>query len=390
MTRGETNMKIVKVEVFKFTTPKNTGDNVSRGPGWPTDLPWAIYPDIIEHMKHIPNLAGGAAVVKITAENGMYGLGSTGLYRQAAEIIEDHLKPMLIGLDCEEIEYIWHLMYLSTSAWGRAGLAMQAISAVDIALWDLKGKLYNQPVYQLLGGKVRDRIKVYATGLAFEDYRDMGYKAVKIPRPYGLVDGKEGMRKTVKCIEYVKKVMGDDTEIAIDVWCAWDVEYTIKLCTMMKDLNIRWIEEPVPADDYEGYHRIKEVLNPMGILVSGGEHEFSRWGTRTLIERDCVDLLQSDIWYTGGLSEIRKINALAKAKNLMLVPHCHGMPVFHFSVSSLTSPFAETLLFNQITEPSRLFLGEPKVDNGFIDVPDRPGLGYELNEDWGPCIKLGE
>ncbi|MBR3842345.1 MAG: hypothetical protein IKM38_03625 [Christensenellaceae bacterium] len=388
-------MKIVNVEVFKFTTPPPKSTGSTKGVGgavnWPTDLPWAIYPDIIEHMnKNVPNIAGGAAVVKITAENGMYGYGSTGLYRQAAEIIEDVLKPFLIGQDCEEIEYLWHIMYLKTSAWGRAGLAMQAISAVDIALWDLKGKITGQPVYQLLGGKVRDKIKVYATGLSFELYRDMGYKAVKVPRPYGLVDGKEGMRKTVECFDWILKTMGDDTEIAIDVWCAWDVEYTIKISKMLRDYNLRWVEEPVPADDYDGYRRIKDILNAEGILVSGGEHEFSRWGTRKLVENQCVDILQSDIWYTGGLSEIRKINALAKAHNLMLVPHCHGMPVFHFSVSSLTSPFAETLLFNQVLEPSRLFLGEPKVVDGYIDVPDKPGLGYELNYDWGPCIKLSE
>lgn len=385
--------KIVDVEVFKVQAPKTFDGSMSR---W-MNVEKESRPAYIT-CKSMPRRKGvlgnvvhqeGAVVVKIITEDGIYGLGSSGLYRNCTVIVEEVLKPILLGADAMEIEKLWDIMFKATVAFGRKGAVIQAISAVDIALWDLMGKTMGIPVYQLLGGKVRDKIKVYATGTDLERFRAMGYKANKIPAPGGPGGGLEAFKANIAAAQRVANIMGEDAEIMYDCWQGWDIEFTVKLCKELKrqNLNVRWIEEPLMADDIEGHRRLKDLLNPMGILVATGEHEYTRWGARELIENQAIDIMQCDIWYSGGISEMRKMLAYAKAHNVYVVPHCNGMPVYHVSISSLQSPFAETLVLQSAAnDANRLFLGEPQVVDGFLDVPDRPGLGYELNYEWGRML----
>jgi L-rhamnonate dehydratase len=376
-------MKITNVEVYKFFSPKRKTDDAWGK--WPIAKPLSLYEDFMKEKDFdILDLVAGACVVKITAEDGTYGLGYTGLYRESASFLEECLKPHLMGMDAFEIEYAWDIMYKSCCAYGRTGLLIHAVSAIDMALWDLYGKAVGQPVYQLLGGKVRDKIKAYATGPDFKLYKSLGYKAAKIPMPYGAMHGKEGMKKNIETIAGVQEIMGDDAEIMLDCWMSWDTDYTVRIAKELEKYNVRWVEEPTMPDDYDGYKRCKEILNGHGILVAGGEHEFTRWGARKLIDLKCVDILQCDVCYAGGISELRKINAYAEANGVKLIPHSHNLPTYHFSISSKNSPFAETLLDPNVP---RLFTGEPQIENGFIDVPDRPGFGYELNMDYGAFYK---
>lgn len=376
-------MKITNVEVFKFFPPKRP--KTDKWNSWQIAKPISQYDDFFKSKNlDIQDLVAGACVVKITAEDGTYGLGSTGLYRESASFLDECLKPHLLGLNALEIEYNWDIMYKTCCAYGRTGLLIHAISAIDIALWDLYGKLVKQPVYQLLGGKVRDKIKAYATGPDFELYKKMGYKAAKIPMPYGAMHGKEGMIKNIETIEQVADIMGKDAELMLDCWMSWDADYTVRIAKELEKFNVRWVEEPTMPDDYDGYKRCKDILNRRGILVSGGEHEFTRWGARKLVEWGCLDILQCDVCYAGGISELRKINAYAKANGVMLIPHSHNLPTYHFSIASSNSPFAETLLDPDIP---RLFTGEPQIVDGYIDVSDKPGFGYELNWDYGEFYK---
>ncbi|MBR3843480.1 MAG: L-rhamnonate dehydratase [Christensenellaceae bacterium] len=376
-------MKITNVEVFKFFPKKAAADD--KWNTWPIAKPISAYEDFFKAKNlDIQDLVAGACVVKITAEDGTYGLGSTGLYRESASFLDECLKPHLLGLDALEIEYVWDIMYKTCCAYGRTGLLIHAISAIDIALWDLYGKLIKQPVYQLLGGKVRDKIKAYATGPDFQLYHDMGYKAAKIPMPYGAMHGKEGLKKNIETLEYVAGIMGSDAELMLDCWMSWDTDYTIQIAKELQNFNVRWVEEPTMPDDYDGYKRCREILNKKGILVSGGEHEFTRWGARKLVEWGCVDILQCDVGYAGGISELRKINAYAKAHDVKLIPHSNSIPTLHFSIASTNSPFAETLMHKNV---SSLFTNQPEVKDGYIDLPDTPGFGYEIDWNYGPHYK---
>lgn len=349
---------------------------------------------------HFVGLRGGpvyAILVRVTTDEDVEGIASVGVGNGAAAyILEHHLKPILLGQNPFDVELLWEKMYRSTLNYGRKGLVIEAISAVDIALWDIIGKATSQPVYNLLGGKTRDRIPVYASRLyahkdldllaaQAESFRNQGFKAMKHRFGYGPRDGLEGMRRNLELSRTVRNAVGTDIEVMADAYMGWDVTYAIRMIRMLEDagLNLKWIEEPVIPDDVDGYARIRrEVHTP----ISGGEHEFTRYGYRELIRREAVDILQPDVNRIGGITEARKIWAMAAAYDIPVIPHAGQMHNYHLVISHLNSPMAE--YFPPASEGGaldddtlfwELFTGEPRAENGFVRLPDKPGLGLELN-----------
>ena len=349
---------------------------------------------------HFVGLRGGpvyAILIRVTTDEDVEGIASVGVGNGAAAyVLEHHLKPILLGQNPFDVELLWEKMYRSTLNYGRKGLVIEAISAVDIALWDIIGKATSQPVYNLLGGKTRDRIPVYASRLyahkdldllaaQAESFRNQGFKAMKHRFGYGPRDGLEGMRRNLELSRTVRNAVGPDIEVMADAYMGWDVTYAIRMIRMLEDagLNLKWIEEPVIPDDVDGYARIRrEVHTP----ISGGEHEFTRYGYRELIRREAVDILQPDVNRIGGITEARKIWAMAAAYDIPVIPHAGQMHNYHLVISHLNSPMAE--YFPPASEGGaldddtlfwELFTGEPRAENGFVRLPDKPGLGLELN-----------
>jgi L-alanine-DL-glutamate epimerase-like enolase superfamily enzyme len=295
------------------------------------------------------------------------------------------------------VELLWESMYRSTLNYGRKGLVLEAISALDIALWDIAGKATGQPVYNLLGGKTRDRIPVYGSRLyAFHDLERLaaqaeylvkkGFKAVKQRFGYGPRDGLPGMRRNVELVRTVRQAVGSDIELMADAYMGWDVPYAIRMIRMLEDagFNLRWVEEPVIPDDIDGYAQIRRsVATP----ISGGEHEFTRYGFRDLIRKEAVDILQPDVNRVGGITEARKIWAMAASFGLPVVPHAGQAHNYHLVMAHLNSPMAEYFphpseggVLDDDTLFYELFTGEPLAVDGFITLPGAPGLGVELNE----------
>ncbi len=375
--------KIVSVEVIKFGEPRIISDSGIWAKEGIMTRPYSMYPE--ERSEGWVRTGIGEVAVKITCDEGVYGLGSAGGYKIiTADIIEHLLKPLILGKNPLEIEKLWDIMYKVSIPVGRRGAVIEAISAVDIALWDLMGKLLGQPVYQLLGGKVRDKLSVYATGPDVALHKRMGFRDMKIPVPYGPAHGKEGMRKNIEYIEGIRGEIGSEGDIMLDCYMGWDEEYTVSMAHALKDYGIRWIEEPLTPDNLIGYKRLRDILNPMGILITGGEHEFTRWGAYELLRNGCVDILQTDVWRSGGISELKKICAIASVFNTKVIPHEHGMPAYHISINSTVSPFAEIIVRSGYP---RLFLNEPEPVNGIVELSDAPGFGYELNYDYADIIQ---
>lgn len=369
--------KIIDVEIMMFESPKLE----KRWDELPVQKPFSKYP---EHDKiRYSYRNGGFFVVKILCDDGTYGYGSTGTYNVCSEIIERLFKPLLIGQNPLEIEKLWDIMFSSSMPFGRRGAALMAISAIDIALWEIFGKMARLPVYQLLGGKVRDKIRCYGTGHQIEQHKEKKYFGSKIPMPYGPEHGKEGMRKNAARAKEIRDLMGADADIMCDCWCGWDYAYTIKMAERLKEYDIKWIEEPLMPDDIEGYKRLRIELNRMGILLTTGEHEHTRWGARELIDNGCADILQCDIEYCGGVSELKKIMAYASAHNVMVIPHCPSVPGMHVVFNSTVSPFMERI--TQGFEP--LFKGDYIEKDGFVMLSDSPGYGIELNDNFTKRLK---
>jgi L-rhamnonate dehydratase len=327
----------------------------------------------------------GTVVVQIEADNGEVGFSVSTGGEPAAWIIENHLARFIEGVDAANIERIWDQMYLSTLFYGRKGLVLNAISGVDLALWDLLGKLRQQPVYTLLGGAVRDELVFYATGSRPDLAQQMGFIGGKLPLHHGPAEAEEGLRKNLALLEQMRSRTGDDFWLMYDCWMSLDIDYAVRLAQEASRFGLKWIEEPLLPDDYWGYADLKKRI-PAPMLLTTGEHESTRWGFRMLLEMSCADILQPDVGWCGGITELIKIADLADHHRVLVVPHGSSVYSYHFVVTRHNSPFAEFLMMapqadRVIPMFAPLLLDEPVPQNGRMKLPDRPGFGVRLNPD---------
>ncbi len=363
-------MKITEIKTHSFLM------DVS----WATETlianPMSIYPKYKEKRSSWYGRQW-AMVVEIKTDDDITGYGYIGgAQRGSLAAIEDQFKIFLQGADPFATELIWEQCFRASQYHGRKGAALSAISGIDIALWDVKGKALRKPVYELIGGKTKERVRAYATGIYTERHKEMGFRDVKIPVRYGPADGKEGLRKNEQDMKRTRELIGPDGDIMLDCYMALDVPYTIQLAKLAREYGVKWIEEPVLPDKVDSYRRIKDAVPD--IMITGGEHEFTRYGFKELLEKRAVDLVQPDIYRAGGISELKKIAAMASAYDIPIIPHGIGAPTYHFVMATANSPMAEYWdVYASGGEP--VFSGEPTVSDGYIVFSDRPGLGYELN-----------
>ena len=335
----------------------------------------------------------GWLVVEIFTDDGLVGIGNAALAPQVTkQVIDLYLKPLLIGKDPWDVEFLWQHMYRKTMAFGRRGIGMVAISAVDIALWDLMGKSAKQPVYRLLGGRTKPRIPVYASRLYSVElnevadeakrYKAEGYKAMKLRFGWGPTDGAAGMQRNLNLVRTVRETVGDGIDVMADAYMGWTLDYAKRMLPLLEPFNLRWLEEPVIPDDVHGYAELKSYGR---IPIAGGEHEFTSYGFRDLLEARALDYIQFDTNRVGGLTQARKIAALAEAYSVPVIPHAGQMHNYHVVMASLNSPMAEYFPVVDVEVGNELFWyifkGEPKAKDGFIDLDESvPGLGLTIDE----------
>ncbi|MBA3378726.1 MAG: mandelate racemase/muconate lactonizing protein [Chloroflexia bacterium] len=325
--------------------------------------------------------------IEIETDEGITGIGGPTSI-DVAFIAFRQFRDLLIGEDPVATERLWDIMYRS-AVHGRKGEAMFAISVIDCALWDLRGKWANAPVYQLLGGPIRKEIPAYASALGYsiepekaynqaKKFADEGYKATKWFVRNGPADGHDGIRKNVELIRTLREAVGPDVEIMIDAWMSWDVPYTVRMSELLLEYRPYWIEEPVMPDKIDQYAEIRERSL---VRTAGGEHEYTRWGIKQLLDVRAVDFVQADTYWAGGISELQKIITLGSVYDIPVIPHGHSTPAnAHLSAAApiLNVPWIEYLVkWNEIHQH---FLKNPlKPVNGLITVSDRPGLDMELD-----------
>ena len=335
----------------------------------------------------------GWLLVEIFTDDGHVGLGNAALAPQVSkQVIDLYLKPLLLNQDPWDIERLWQHMFRKTVAFGRKGIGMVAISAVDIALWDLLGQAAKQPVFRLLGGRTKSRIPVYASRLYSVDlkdlaaeakrYKDDGYKAMKLRFGWGPADGAAGMQRNLELVRTVRECVGDDIDLMADAYMGWTLDYAKRMLPLLQPFHLRWLEEPVIPDDIRGYAELKSYGR---IPIAGGEHEFTLYGFRELLEARALDYIQLDTNRVGGLTQARKIAALAEAHSIPVIPHAGQMHNYHLVMASFNSPMAEYFPVVDVEVGNELFWyifqGEPRAINGSIDLDDSaPGLGLRINE----------
>ncbi|MCY0909980.1 MAG: hypothetical protein OWR62_16525, partial [Sulfobacillus thermotolerans] len=238
-------------------------------------------------------------------------------------------------------------------------------------------KAQNLPVYKLLGGSTKSQIPVYQTTNDPTDWADSAFFGVKLAIPYGPIDGTEGIQGNVALIKACREAIGPTRDIMLDCYMAWDVNYTLRMIDAVEPLGVRWVEEPLPPDDYHGYEQLGKYSTPVAIAT--GEHEHTRWGFRELIETGGVTILQPDLAWVGGISETRKICAMASAYGLQVIPHAGGLSAagLHLIKSQVNVPFAEWVRTwdRDKGRPMSVIRGIPDPENGAINPSDDPGLG---------------
>jgi L-rhamnonate dehydratase len=336
----------------------------------------------------------GWLIVEVLTDAGHVGIGNAALApRVTKQTIDVYLKPLLLGADPWDVEFLWQLMYRRTMAFGRKGIGMTAISAVDIALWDILGKSARQPVFRLLGGRTKSTIPVYASRLYSQpleqlaqeaaSYKSQGYTAMKLRFGWGPADGAAGMQRNVDLVRTVRDTVGDDIDIMADAYMGWTLDYARRMVPLLAPFHLRWLEEPVIPDDLHGYASLK-AMNVMPI--AGGEHAFTVHEFRDLLEARALDYIQFDTNRVGGITQARKIAALAESFQVPVVPHAGQMHNYHVVMASLNSPIAEFFPPVDVEIGNELFWyifdGEPTPTDGRIDLHDDvPGLGLTIKEE---------
>lgn len=347
--------------------------------------PMSIYPDYKATRTSFGINALKTLVVEVESDNGEVGFGITTGGYPAAWLVMNHLDRFIVGQDVNSIEIMWDQMYRASLYYGRKGVVMNAISAIDLAVWDLLGKLRQEPVYAMLGGKVREELSFYATGPRPDLAKDMGFIGGKLPLVYGQADGKEGLAKNLKMAAEMREKVGDDFMLMWDCWMALDLPYAKKLMEGSMEYGFEWMEECFNPDDYWSYRDLKKAAGNR-MMVTGGEHEASRYGFRALIEECDLDIIQPDVGWCGGMTELIKIGNLADAHGKMVIPHGSGVYSYHYVTTKVNSPFTECLMMapaadKVVSQYYPLIKDEPLPINGKLIVSDKPGFGVELNKD---------
>ncbi|MFC3337820.1 mandelate racemase/muconate lactonizing enzyme family protein [Paracandidimonas soli] len=339
----------------------------------------------------------GSCIVEIETQDGIVGWGECyGPAHVAKAFIDTQFGPRIIGRDAFDVEVIWEDLYNRIKDYGSSGMAIAAISGIDIALWDIIGKSCGKPVHKLIGGAYRDTVQAYATGLYFIDMDRLIEEAVEEAQGY-VEDGFTAVKMKIGLgspkldiarVAAVRKAIGDDIRLMVDANHCFSVPAAIRLGRELEQLNVEWFEEPISPEDLDGYVEVSRALD---MAVAGGENEYTRWGFRDIVARKAMDIVQPDVCAAGGLSECRKIATLAIAHGVECVPHAWGSIIgvaatLHF-IAALPDqppsfrPMPPLFEFEQCENPFRDDLGmEPIVqERGIVAIPTGPGLGIDIN-----------
>ncbi|MGC9467525.1 MAG: enolase C-terminal domain-like protein [Anaerolineae bacterium] len=380
-------MNIKELAIVKIEFPATASTTSPRRPGWAAEAevanPMSRYAKVKRHRSMwLPTWE--SAWVKVTAQDGTWGLGTLNYARVLAPVVE-HLASQLIGEPCMATEKLADMMFRMTKPYGTTGLASYAISAIDLALWDLKGKLLGQPVYSLLGGPQKDRIFCYATGNDVDWYKELGFRAFKLACPYGPADGLDGLKRNVDFVAEKREVIGDDAELMLDCWMAFDVEYTVRLAEALRPYKLRWMEECLIPEDFDGHVALRQRLPWQGLAT--GEHWYTHVPFQWAISHQVVDIVQPDINWCGGMTTCRRIADAADAAGTSVILHGGGITPFgqHFTYATPAAPWCEYFVGSPpgvpLEEASRL-PGQAVAKDGWLVPNDAPGFGLEVLDVW--------
>ncbi|SEG74663.1 mandelate racemase/muconate lactonizing enzyme family protein [Bosea lathyri] len=318
--------------------------------------------------------------VKVVTDEGITGIGECSGWPRVIRTAVEDLKSLLVGEDPTHIERLWQKMQIAIMGHGMTGVVgAGAMTGIDMALWDIKGKALNTPVWNLLGGKLRDRIRIYGHANTPETALSLKQRGVTAIKCGGVSD-------PVRKVASLREAVGAEMDIAIDLhgppWLT-PADAT-QFCRALEPYRMMWVEDPIAPDNLDGYARIR---NHSSVTLAAGERMATIFGERELIERDLIDVVQPDTGRAGGITQMKKIAAMAEAHHIMLAPHSGSLgPVAEYAALHLLASCPNGLVLERIEDDwegrAKTVIPHPVSRDGYIDVPDAPGLGVEIDEDF--------
>ncbi|WP_431773692.1 mandelate racemase/muconate lactonizing enzyme family protein [Streptomyces cucumeris] len=354
----------------------------------PDDVPdWLKYP-ASSHLV-LPRRGQYATLVKVHAEDGRVGIGEAyGLPSPevTATVVAEVLAPLLVGQDGMATTAVWERLYRGQAAGGHnRGFYLEALAGIDLALWDLRGKVAGQPVHRLLGGPVRERVSCYASPVALHadpadsarqamGFVESGFTALKVKIG-------RGVRTDRAHLTAVREAVGDGITLLTDANCAYDLDEATRVGAVLRDLDISWYEEPLQVDDLAN---LAELRRRTGLTLVNGETHFTRFDLRDSLTHRAIDVFMPNVARSGGITEATRLSALASAFHVDIAPHGVGSGVSLCAALQLcaATPNLRTYEYNRLPNPIReaILRNPPEFRDGALTVPQGPGLGFELDE----------
>ena len=319
-------------------------------------------------------------VVQVQSSTGHAGLGMGGGGVASVEVVNRHFRDLLIGRrvdSVEDIQRIWDDLYYASIPYGRKGIGIMALSGVDIALWDLLGGAECKPVYELIGGLRKQRVRAYAMGVDTQWYRDLGYTAHKLPQLFSGADA--DYEDMVAAVALARDTFGRDAPLMIDNYKTWNTDVTLEMARCLAEFDVYFFEDVLTPDDLDGLAAVRPLVKP--VLIAGGEHEYTHYGFTEVARAGALDLWQPDVNWCGGVTALLRIIEIAGREGVPVAPH-RGGEAFGLPVIAATDceDLAEVLPGTRGVPREELWLGQPKVEDGYLSPTDRPGFGVTVNE----------
>lgn len=378
-------LAIRSIEAFAIRSDLVGGPPVTapRRPVWTADA------EVANPMSHYPRFkrlraswrpTWPSVACLVTATDGSWGLGMTRYGAPVISIINEHLGPLLVGEPCLAVERLWDMMVRMSSPYA-GGLSQYAISAIDLALWDLKGKVLGQPVYGLLGGPVRDDIRCYATGNDTDWHMECGFTGTKLACPYGPADGAQALERNEALVAERRALVGPQVDLMLDCWMAFDLEFAVRMARRLVPYQLRWIEDCLAPDDMDGQTALRARLP--GVTLASGEHWYTLAPFAQAAARHNTDIFQPDIGWSGGLTGCLKIAHIAEGAGIAVVPHAGVNTPYgqHFGMAVPNAPMGEYFVASAPGVPLqevRLTPGMQVPKDGRVRPDDSPGFGLGL------------
>ena len=387
---SQAELAIQEVEILRLTGPRevvrgmNRQSQVQPAHLYPDRRPPA-YRDAVDAKPETVSLT--QYYVRIRTRGGLEGLYGA-VDREALPTLLGPLRSLLLGQDALAVERLWDQMFRSNRH-SRASHYMMAISYLDNALWDLRGRYFGAPVFRLLGGPTQQPVNVYGSCLGFAidpelaarraaQLEESGFRLQKWFLGYGPSDGARGMDLNVQLARALREAVGEDVALMFDAYQGWDLQYALEWCRKVERYQPTWLEEAFPIADLESFQRLSRATS---VPLATGEHLYNRWEVQRFLEAGALHYVQADPEWCGGVSETIKIGQLCSVHGVKLVPHCHNIHgALHVvaSQSPALCPFGEYLI-NYVPEKLHFMKDAPMTTNGWLSLPDRPGFGIELD-----------